>query len=107
MNHVPENRKFPRLVVNCEIALRSGDGGSPRTAIAKNISGNGLLFLAAEQPDVGDLLEIVIGPGARSIPELSAMVEVVRVENGQRWDHGEIEAAGPCYAVGARIRSMK
>lgn len=107
MNHVPENRKFPRLVVNCEIALRSGDGGASRSAIARNISGNGLLFLVAEQPGVGELLEIVIGPGERSIPELSAVVEVIRVENGRRWERGVDGSTDACYAVGARIKSMK
>lgn len=107
MNHVPENRKFPRLMVNCEISLRSPGGTAARCAIAKNISGNGLLFLAPEQPNVGDLMEIVVSPGALSIPELSALVEVIRVENGRRWDFGDSEPEGPCYAVGARIKSMK
>jgi hypothetical protein len=94
-------------MVNCEIALKSSNGGATRSAIAKNISGNGLLFMVAEQPDIGDFVEIVVSPGALSIPELSAVVEVIRVENNRKWDYGDAEPAGPCFAVGARIKSMK
>ena len=108
MSHVPENRKFPRLMVNCEVCLKSLDGGGRRNAVAKNISGNGLMFIVAtEQPGIGEVLELVVSPGALSIPELSAVIEVIRVENGRRWDFGDSEPPGPCYAVGARIRSMK
>jgi len=105
---MPENRKFPRLMVNCEVCLKSLDGGGIRSAIAKNISGNGLMLIVAEEhPSIGEVMELVVSPGALSIPELSAVIEVIRVENGRRWEFGDSEPAGPCYAVGARIRSMK
>jgi hypothetical protein len=107
MSRVPENRMFPRLNVNCEISLKSPNGNGTQRAIARNISGNGLLFLAAEPPSVGDLMEIVVGPGECSIPELSAVIEVVRIENGHKWQFGDRDPPGPCYAVGARIKTMK
>lgn len=103
---MPENRAFPRLAVNCEIDYRALDGSSRRRAIAKNISGSGILFVAGEAPEPGLRMEITVCPGMLSIPALNAIVEVVRVAARPSWDFSDEDPPGPCYDVGARIVSM-
>lgn len=102
MLNLAENRKFPRMTIDCGITYRYIEDESPREAVAKNISGNGMLFVAEEGPRIGDLLEIKIQPGTLSIPTLDAVVEVVRVRPGLRG-----EAAEACYEVATMIHSMK
>lgn len=106
MSQVPENRAFPRIAVNCEIGYRPLDGQDPKKAVAKNISGNGILLVTGESLAPGALMEITVSPGMLSIPALNAVVEVVRAEPAAAWDFGEDDPAGPCFAIGARIVSM-
>jgi hypothetical protein len=105
MLNLAENRKYPRMTIDCSIIYRYVDDDSDRRAVAKNISGNGMLFVADKGLQVGDLLEIKIQPGTLSIPTLDAVVEVVRVHPG---DHQEsVNIQETYFEVAAMIRSMK
>lgn len=101
MFNVAENRKFPRMSIDCGITYRHVDTEQIREAVAKNISGNGLLFLADEKPPLGTLMEVRIQHGTLSIPSLKAIVEVVRV------DAGAAGQDGGQFGVAAVIRSME
>lgn len=106
MSRMPENRAFPRLAVNCEIDYRPLDGRRKRSAVVRNISGNGVLLVAGEAPAPGKRMEITVCPGMLSIPALNAVIEVVRVEPRAARGAGDEDPPGPSYEIGARIVSM-
>ncbi len=105
MLNLAENRKYPRMSLDCGITYRYVDDESDKEAVVKSISGNGMMFVADEGPQVGDLLEIKIQPGSLSIPTLDAIVEVVRVRTGTNGKSLNTQAT--CYEVAAMIHSMK
>ncbi len=105
MNQLPEHREYPRMAVDCGIAWRHADSADAGTGIARNLSGNGVLFVADDRPAVGERLEITLSPGVLSIPALSALVEVVRVEADQPPDDAGLARRG--WRVGARIVMMR
>ncbi len=102
MFNVAENRRYPRMTIDCGITYRPVDGEEVREAVARNISGNGLMFMADEKPPLGTLMEVRIQPGTLSIPTLKAIVEVVRVDKAP-------SRAADCgrYGVAAMIHSME
>ncbi len=106
MLNLAENRKFPRMTIDCGITYRYVEEDADREAVARNISGNGMLFVANEEPRIGDLLEVKIQPGTLSIPTLGAVVEVVRVCPGPS-DALEGEDSAACFEVATMIHSMK
>ncbi len=99
-----ENRRFPRMVIDCPIEYRPIDSDEPRQGQARNISGNGMLFVAheRERPTVGSILEIQVRPGHPSIPALDALVEIVRVQETAPPGGGDED-----FEIGAVILSMK
>ncbi len=107
MNQLAENRKFPRMAVDCGIVWRPVDAGESRAGVARNISGNGLLFVTTERPAIGDRMEITLSPGVLSIPALSALVEVVRIEQGASKPAGSVAPGAHSYEIGARIMMMR
>jgi hypothetical protein len=107
MNQYPENRQYPRMVVDCGIAWRPVDDDATRTGVARNISGNGVLFVAAERAAVGEMMEITVNPGTLSIPALNALVEVVRVEEDPLAAPPGADSVAPAYQIGARIMVMR
>ncbi|HFQ92270.1 MAG TPA: PilZ domain-containing protein [Chromatiales bacterium] len=106
MLNLAENRKYPRITIDCGITYRYVEENADREGVAKNISGNGMLFVADEEPRIGDLLEVKIQPGTLSIPSLGAVVEVVRVRPGAG-GAPEKGRGTACYEVAAKIHSMK
>ncbi len=104
-----ENRRYPRMAVDCAINFRKVDQDEPELGQARNISGNGMLFISEREISVGSLLEIQVKPGNPSIPALDAIVEVVRVNSGDAMPEPEAPAAQTSseYEVGAVILSMK
>ncbi len=102
-----ENRRFPRMVVDCPIEYRPVDSDEARQGLARNISGNGMLFVARERerPVVGAVLEVQVRPGHPSIPALDALVEIVRVQETTDAS-GSLETDGD-FEIGAVILSMK
>lgn len=107
MNQLAENRKYPRMAVDCGIVWRPVDGDGSRTGVARNISGNGLLFVTTEQAAIGDRMEITLSPGVLSIPALSALVEVVRIGQGSSPPPAGIAPDARSYEIGARIMMMR
>lgn len=92
MFNVKEQRALPRIKVDCKIAYKAVNDVDLKEGIAKNISGNGVLFVADEQVEVGDIIEINIVPGEEeSVPPMSAIIEVVRVNPTE---NGDFEIAG-------------
>jgi len=102
MFSVAENRKYPRMSIDCGITYRHVDAEQIREAVAKNISGNGLLFVADEEPPLGTLMEVRIQHGSLSIPSLKAIVEVVRVDGA-----AAVAEADGQFGIAAVIRSME
>lgn len=102
MFNVAENRRYPRMAIDCGITYRCVDGEEVRQGVAKNISGNGLMFVADEKPSLGTLMEVRIQPGTLSIPTLKAIVEVVRVDSTVSLVEGDGR-----YGVAAMIHSME
>lgn len=107
MKQMPEHREYPRMAVDCGIAWRRSGVADARTGIARNISGNGVLFVVDEQPAVGERMEITLSPGVLSIPALSALVEVVRVERDPEPVMGRDVAGISTWRIGARIVAMR
>jgi hypothetical protein len=107
MNQLPENRAQPRMAVDCGIEWRPVHTEESRTGFVRNISGNGVLFIADERPAIGDRMEITMCTGVLSIPAMSALVEVVRVEQGPPAAPDASAPGGPCYEIGARIMMMR
>ncbi len=102
-----EQREFPRLTVNCAVGCRPASGRGESRTLVKNISGNGVLIVAAEPPALGARMEIIVGPDLCSIPALHALVEVVRIAARASWDYGDEAPQTPCYDIGARIVAMQ
>ncbi len=102
-----ENRRFPRMAIDCPIEYRLADGGELHIGQAKNISGNGMLFFANDMapPDIGSLMEIQVRPGHPSIPALDAVVEIIRVTDNACDKQGKTRRCG--CEIGAVILSMK
>ena len=107
MFNLAENRKFPRMAIDCGVFYKFMNDNDFREAVVKNISGGGMLFITGEKPQLGTLVEIKVGAGNLSIPPLNAVVEVVRVnrDSNGRWQPEE--ANGDHYEVAARIKTVK
>jgi len=94
------------MAIDCEIDYRHVDQGQPLQGRARNISGNGMLFVSEQEISVGSLLEIQVKPGNPSIPALDAVVEVVRINSRGEQALASNESSNN-YEVGAVIVSMK
>lgn len=101
-----ESRRYPRMAVDCVIDYRHVEHDQSVQGQAKNISGNGMLFLADREITVGSLLEIQVRPGNPSIPALDAVVEVVRI-NSIADDRATVSEIPSNFEIGAVIVSMK
>ena len=92
---------------NGEIVFRNVGNEEIITGLAKNIGGNGMLFVSDGEISVGSLLEIQVRPGNPSIPALDAVVEVVRINSVDDRDRAKVAESASSYEVGAVIVSMK
>lgn len=102
-----ESRRYPRMAVDCVIDYRHVEYDQPIQGQAKNISGNGMLFLADREISVGSLLEIQVRPGNPSIPALDAVVEVVRIKSVDDGRAPRTSGTPSNFEIGAVIVSMK
>lgn len=102
-----ESRRYPRMAVDCVIDYRHVEHDQPVQGQAKNISGNGMLFIADREITVGSLLEIQVRPGNPSIPALDAVVEVVRISSVGDRQMARASETPSNFEVGAVIVSMK
>lgn len=102
-----EQRSFPRMATDCGASYRLAGARVDRTAIIKNISGSGMLFITQDELEIGTTMELRVAPGQLSIPVLSAIVEVVRRVSVQNTDTVVNDAVYPGYEVGVRVISVK
>lgn len=90
-----ERRDFIRMHVDCDIVYRvvgissSGEHEHGRT---RNLSGNGILFLARREFKKGEVLDISVQSKSPNIQPLEARVVVVRATLADR-DEGLYEVA--------------
>jgi len=80
-----DQRRFPRMEVECPARFRVVGEGEVTGAIVKNLSGSGLLMWIDHEVEVGTRLTIEVFPMMDVTPPLFAEVEVVRtvdVEDG-------------------------
>lgn len=77
-----EKRDFPRMHLDCAARYRLEGEESVKTAIAKDLSGGGLLLLVDSELLVGSRLNIEIRPGKDITPPLYAIAEVIRCDSG-------------------------
>lgn len=102
----PEQRGYPRLAVDCGASYRPAGAQDIRTAVIKNISAGGMLFITDDEPELGSTLELRVAPGHLSIPMLSAVVEVVRSVRVENAGAAVNDAPYPGFEVGVRVLSM-
>ncbi len=86
-----ENRAIPRIPVDSPMTYNAVDHADKKTAIAVDISNQGILFLADELLDEGALLEINLTPTDTSTPALNAIIQVVRAD---KLSTGQFKTAG-------------
>ncbi len=93
MYNVNELRSFQRIKTECAIQYKKADGnGELKEGTTRNLSGNGIFFIAGEALEVSTLLEIHVMPGTNATPPLDAIIEVIRSNPGK--SEGEFEIAG-------------
>ncbi len=80
-----DQRRFPRMEVECPARFRVMDENEATGAIVKNLSGSGLLMWIDHEVEVGTRMTLEVYPKMDVTPPLYAEVEVVRtvdVEDG-------------------------
>jgi hypothetical protein len=95
------------MATDCRASYRPAGahaGQDVQEAVIRNISGSGVLFIAPAELGVGTRLELRVKPGHLSIPELSAVVEVVRSSPVPAGTEGN--ATRRDYEIGARVVEM-
>ena len=78
MQNQSEKRDFPRMVMDCPARYRLHGGSYVRTAIAKNLSGDGILLQVEKKVKPGSRLSVGIKPGKNGAPSFHMLVEVNR-----------------------------
>ena len=84
-----EKRNFPRMCIDCAARYRVAGSDKVDSAIAKDLSGGGLLLRVENELLAGSRLNIEIRPGKNITPPLYAIAEVLRCDAGD----GEFRAA--------------
>ncbi len=98
MYNVTELRDFIRVDTKCAVKYRPANGTEEfKEGSTKNLSGNGIFFIATEMQEVSSLLEIHIAPGTDSGRPLDAIIEVIRSNPGAV--DGEFEVAGMIKSI--------
>ncbi|HEB95231.1 MAG TPA: PilZ domain-containing protein [Sedimenticola thiotaurini] len=83
MQEYSEKRRFPRMRVECEARYRAEADGPPQPAVARDLSGGGLLLKirAHDIPDLGSRLLVEVRPGHEITPPLYVRARVVRCDS--------------------------
>ncbi len=87
-----EKRDFIRVEVDCDIHFKPQGAGSEQIGRLSNLSGRGMMFIAAEEIPVDTPVEIRIAAEKQVTAPLHAMVRVVRLAKQRRGDGYEIGA---------------
>lgn len=75
-----EKRDFPRMHVDCAARYRLEGSASVDSAIARDLSGGGLLLRVDRELLVGSRIDIEIQPGTDITPPFYASAEVIRCD---------------------------
>jgi hypothetical protein len=94
-----EKRDYPRMSVECAARYRLDGDTESHCAIAKDLSGNGLLLHVEEEVAPGSGFLVEIRPGKNITPPLFARAEVLRCQPLG-------EASGGVFALACRIEQM-
>ncbi|MCF6325252.1 MAG: PilZ domain-containing protein [Gammaproteobacteria bacterium] len=93
MYNVNELRRFQRIKTESTVKYRkAGSNDAQKEGVTRNLSGNGIFFIAGEAQEVNSLIEIHVVPGTSATPPLDAVIEVIRSNPGP--SEGEFEIAG-------------
>ncbi len=93
MYNVKEQRKFHRIATESTVKYKkAGSTDQQKEGITKNLSANGIFFIACEAHEINSLVEIHVVSGSDSTPPLEAVIEVIRSNPAE--SEGEFEIAG-------------
>lgn len=93
MYNVNELRSFQRIDTECTVKYKkAGSNDEFKEGTTRNLSGNGIFFIADEHQEINSLVEIHVIPGTNVTPPLDAVIEVIRSNPGE--NEGEFEVAG-------------
>ena len=91
-------RDFRRMSIDCGVTFKKTNSDSACSGIATNLSATGILIECDEQLEVGDELEINVKPEKAIVAPLSAIVEIIRIGQGNN---------GKAYELACTIKEMK
>jgi hypothetical protein len=87
------------MLVDCEVKFSVAGASEQDSGRCRNLSGDGILFVADRAPAVGAVLEVtVVPPEGSAVAPLLATVEVIRVDP---------EAADGGHLVAATVMEIK
>jgi hypothetical protein len=75
-----EKRNFFRMNLDCNMEYTVNGSGEIRCGLMKNLSGDGIQFVADQAIDAGAELNIAITPENTVTPPLNVTVEVLRCD---------------------------
>lgn len=78
MRDYDEKRGFRRLTLDCKMVVRDIAGGVDYEVIGRDLSADGISFIADQPFAAGATLEIRIEPSATLVPPLRAEIEILR-----------------------------
>ena len=76
-----EKRDFPRIIMDCPARYRLHDGGYAMPAIAKNLSGDGIMLQVEEEVKPGSRFSVGIHPEKNTSPSFHMLVKVNRCDS--------------------------
>lgn len=75
-------RDFRRMSIECGVTFKKIDSDSVHTGLVTNLSATGVLIECDQQLAVGDELEINVKPAKTIVAPLYAIVEIIRIGQG-------------------------
>jgi len=75
-----EKRNFFRMNMDCDMEYSINGSGETKCGMMKNLSGDGVLFIADQQIAPGSQIQLAITPGNSVTPPLNVTVEVLRCD---------------------------
>lgn len=86
MRDYDEKRGFRRLTLDCVISVHDATGGRGHEVAGRDLSAEGISFIAEHEFAQGQILEVRIKPAAALLPPLHAEIEVLRASpEGNRY----------------------
>lgn len=73
-----DRRAFPRLPLACTVMYKTPTDRLYQQGAGRNLSSNGILFIARQPLPPGTLLDISVLPERAITPPLNARIEVIR-----------------------------